>query len=569
MPYNLLGKQVRGRFGFPSGVISTNSDTARWMIKNIPQIGFFVGKSTTIEPKEGNPEDIFIQPDTESGCNAVGYANPGLKEMLEEFKDLKKSVPDDVFLMPQIGECDEERFAHCVREFDNLGDTIDGIELNVSCPHAQKGGILIGSDPEIVKSIVSACRKETKKPLIVKVNAGVPRLIEVCKVALEAGANAISAINTLGGPRPELSNEYGGLSGPKIFPITFETVNMIKSEFIRSEINVPMIVMGGLSSADDIRKLDQIDNNFFYAIGTSLAEMNSMQIKHYFSQLELDLKNNTNLAVDLTKNKKALQYKSFVVKEITDHGDSLKILKFHQNLPSGIGQYVFLKVGNKNSKPFSVASDKDQLEIEVRKVGETTSKIFELKKNSVVRIRGPYGREFSFPTSSTVLFVGAGCGIAPIHHAAQYHDGKKIFVIGAKNKDELVYVDEMKQMGELIVSTDDGSDGYKGFVSQILEKYLYEKKIKDVIFFNCGPEIAMKEVDRIEKNVTKPDKIYHLIERMTSCGVGICGKCSINNGLRACIDGPIFTAENFTPGEYKRDKSGKRVDSNDRSTCPS
>ncbi len=555
MKHNLLGKEVRGRFGFPSGVISTNSDTARLMLQNIPQLGFYVGKSTTIEPREGNPEDIFILPTPNSGWNAVGYTNPGLEETIKGFCELKEAVPDDVFLMPQIGESDEKGFVYCAQRFDELGDVIDGIEINVSCPHAEKGGILIGSDPRIVYSIVSEVRKVTKKPLVVKLNAGVSDIEQIARAAVDAGADAISGINTLGGPNPELSNEFGGLSGTIIFPVTYETITRI-----RKAVNVPMIVMGGISGASDIQRLDKIDNNFFYAIGTALAELDSEQIKKYFYQLEVDLRKGTDLAIEMTKNKKAKQYQPFSVKRIIELSETLRLIRFNENLDAGPGQYVFLKVGNKNTKPFSVANDEDGLELVVRKVGETTSMIFDLKENSVVRVRGPYGKGFEFPEGKTVIYVGAGCGIAPVHHAATHHKGRKIFVLGAKTKKELVYLDNFSRMGEVHTATDDGSHGYHGFVSDLLNIQLSKMDFGEPYFFNCGPEIAMEKIHEIESREVSLNNIYHLVERIVSCGVGICGKCSTPNGERSCVDGPVLSGVEFKPGEYTRDKTGKKVE---------
>jgi dihydroorotate dehydrogenase subfamily 1 len=561
--FSLFGKQVRGRFGFPSGVIATNSDTARWMLNNVPQLGFYVGKSTTIEPKVGNPEDIFLLVTQNSGWNAVGYANPGLEEMIKEFRELGSSVPNDVFLMPQIGESNEERFQHCAAEFDKLGDIIGGMELNVSCPHAEKGGVLIGSDPKLVYSNVSAVRKVTKKPLIVKVNAGVIRIIEVVNAAIDAGADGISAINTLGGPNPELSNQFGGLSGPEIFPIAYRTIKKL-----RDAVKVPMIVMGGIDGASSINCLDKIDNNFFYAIGTSLAQLDSEEIRTYFHNLELDLKNGTDLAKRMTLDKEIRQYRPFIIKDIAEISETLRLLRFYENLDAKPGQYVHLKVDNRHAKPFSVADDRFGLELLIRKVrlkedgekfGETTSKVFELKKNNVVRVRGPYGNGFGFPEKDMVIYVGAGCGIAPIHHAATHHNGKRVFVIGAKTADELVYHDKLAEMGELFISTDDGTRGHNGLISGLLEKVLETGQYEGAYFFNCGPEIAIKKADAIERRHTQPGRIYHLVERMTSCSEGICGKCSIPNGKRACVDGPVFNAAEFRPGRYKRDKTGKRI----------
>jgi dihydroorotate dehydrogenase subfamily 1 len=264
--YNLLGKEIRGRFGFPSGVITTNSDVARWMFQHIPQFGFYQGKSTTIEPRAGNREDILAQPAPDSLWNAVGYTNPGLAATIEGFRELRDATLPDVFLMAQIGESTEERFAHSVAEFEAAGDIAHGYEVNVSCPHAEKGGILIGSDPDSVKSITAAVRRATKKPVIVKLNAGVQGLDRIAVAAVEGGADALSAINTIGGPNPELSNQFGGLSGAAIFPVTVDAIACL-----RGVVSVPIIAMGGIRGAGDIRRLEAIDPTMFYAIGTALG----------------------------------------------------------------------------------------------------------------------------------------------------------------------------------------------------------------------------------------------------------------------------------------------------------
>lgn len=554
MAFNLFGKKVRGRFGFPSGVIATNDDTARWLLANIPQLGFFVGKSTTIEPRQGNPEDIFVLLNANAGVNAVGYANPGLADTIEGFCALKETVPDGVFLMPQLGESSEESFAHCAAEFDKLGDVVDGLELNLSCPHAEKGGILIGSDPKTAHAIVAAVRRTTKKPLVVKLNAGVGCVEELARAALRAGADGLSAINTLGGAHPELSNQFGGLSGPALFAVTRATVARL-----RKETEAPMIVMGGIAGASDIRLLDSIDGGFFYAIGTALAEMDSEQLRTYFRRLEEDLAAGTDTARQLTVEKKCLQYRPFIVREVVTLAETLKLFRFRENVDASIGQFVFLKVGNGLSKPFSVSDDREQLELVIRKVGPATSRIFELRENEVVRIKGPYGRAFHLPAGSTVVFVGAGCGIAPIHHAACHHRGRKHFVIGAREARELVYCGELARMGELHIATDDGSRGFRGTVAELLSRFLQERNPGEAIFFNCGPEIAMKKADELERQYAAPGRIHHLVERMTSCGVGICGKCSIPGGARACVDGPVFEAVAFRPCEYTRDKTGKKV----------
>jgi dihydroorotate dehydrogenase subfamily 1 len=554
--YNLLGKEIRGRFGFPSGVITTNSDVARWMFQHIPQFGFYQGKSTTIEPRAGNREDILAQPAPDSLWNAVGYTNPGLAATIEGFRELRDATLPDVFLMAQIGESTEERFAHSVAEFEAAGDIAHGYEVNVSCPHAEKGGILIGSDPDSVKSITAAVRRATKKPVIVKLNAGVQGLDRIAVAAVEGGADALSAINTIGGPNPELSNQFGGLSGAAIFPVTVDAIACL-----RGVVSVPIIAMGGIRGAGDIRRLEAIDPTMFYAIGTALGGLTSEEIREYFRVLEKDLREGTDLATGMTMNRMVMEYHPFVVHEVEAYGPKIKVIKFRERMDArvDVGQFVFLKVGNTDSKPFSVAANQDRLELLIRDVGPMTHKACQLKPNEVVRIRGPYGHPFSLPTHRPVVMVGAGVGIAPIHHAAQIHTGPKRVFVGAVTAQELVYWRSFQGLGEVHVSTDDGTAGFHGRIAELVDQAMAGSPLASPVFLNCGPELAMEALDQVERSYTSPEDILHIVERYTSCGIGICGKCSLPTGERTCVDGPVHSAAQFTPGVSHRDLTGKKM----------
>jgi dihydroorotate dehydrogenase (NAD+) catalytic subunit len=526
------------------------------MFRHVPQFGFYQGKSTTIEPRAGNREDIISQPMPDSLWNAVGYTNPGLEATVESFRELREATPPDVFLMAQIGESTGEKFAHSVDTFERAGDIADGYEINVSCPHADKGGILIGSDPESVRSITADTRRVTKKPIIVKLNAGVSGLEEIAVAAVEGGADALSAINTLGGPSPELSNTFGGLSGAAIFPATVDAVTRL-----RRVVSVPFIVMGGIRGAADIRLLDGIDPSFFYAIGTALGGLDSEQVRRYFQLLEKDLAEGTDVATGMTLNRMLMEYQPFVVSEVVEYGETIRVIKFHERLEAdvGVGQFVFLKVSHTDSKPFSVAANGDRLELLVRAVGPMTSKACELKVNDVVRVRGPYGNAFILPEDRPLYLVGAGVGIAPVAYAALNHKGPMRVFLGAVTADELCYRKELEEICQVMVSTDDGTAGHHGLIAELVEKVLAEEKPECPVFMNCGPELAMKALDEVERKYAPPTDIFHVIERYTSCAMGICGKCATPSGQRACIDGPVFSAEEFTPGLYHRDLTGKKV----------
>jgi dihydroorotate dehydrogenase (NAD+) catalytic subunit len=256
-----------------------------------------------------------------------------------------------------------------------------------------------------------------------------------------------------------------------------------------------------------------------------------------------------------------MEYRPFVVSEVDEYGESVRVVKFHERLDAdvGVGQFVFFKVGPTDSKPFSVAANKNGLELLVRDVGPMTHKACQLKVNDVVRVRGPYGRRFSLPTDRPVVLVGAGVGIAPIHYAAQIHTGPKRVFIGAVTAAELVYWDSFKSLGDISVSTDDGTAGFHGRIAELVEKALEEDRLENPVFLNCGPEPAMKALDQVERRYAPPEDIFHVVERYTSCGIGICGKCSIPSGQRSCVDGPVHSAVEFTPGVSHRDLTGKKI----------
>lgn len=559
--YTFLGRELRGRFGFPSGVVATNGDVARWMLRHVEALGFFVGKSTTIEAKTGYPEDILVQPTSDSLWNAVGYANPGLEAMTEAFRALDAERPHGVFLMPQIGESTAQRFAHCVAAFDRLGAAVDGIELNLSCPHADKAGILIGSDAGSVTEIVAAARAATGKPLVVKINAGVSDVVRIARAAVEAGADALSVVNTLGGPNPELSNGYGGLSGRPLFAVLLDTLSRLTSA-----VDVPFIAMGGVHSAADVRRIDEIAAGSPIAVGSALAELDSDGVVEYFERLTADLENGGDRAGAIVGRKAAPDYRPFVVRDKRMLGSDLALVAFHQSLPAEPGQFVFVKTAADQSKPYSVASNEHGgLELLVRGVGPASRALQAVEPGAVLRIRGPYGRAFSLPAGAAVVFVGAGCGIAPILRAARSHDGPMCFALGTKSVEATAFLERFEELGPVVHATEDGSSGFEGVAVDALEQLLQRDDVRgqmgeQPVFYNCGPEIVLSQADEVEQRVTEPQRIFHVVERITACGIGICGKCATPEGLRLCVDGPVFSAEEFRPFRYTRDKTGAVVE---------
>lgn len=210
-------------------------------------IGGIVTKSISVNPMKGYPNPTIIPLGRGSYLNAVGLSNPGVHAFSKELCQ-NKNIP---IIISLVGSSEKE-FSEMVRVFDSLN--ILGYEINLSCPHVSKMGMEVGDDPEAVDKIVRTVRMNTNKPISVKVGVGSVDVVELARIAIDAGANIITAINTLRAMSidvetmmPILSNRIGGLSGSAIKPIGIRCVYEISKK-----LQVPVIGCGGVSSWQDV-----------------------------------------------------------------------------------------------------------------------------------------------------------------------------------------------------------------------------------------------------------------------------------------------------------------------------
>lgn len=210
-------------------------------------IGAVVTKSISFNPMKGYPNPTVIPLGRGSYLNAVGLSNPGVHAFSRELSH-NKNIPIFISL---VGSSEKE-FSKMVKIFDGLN--ILGYEINLSCPHVSKMGMEVGDDPEAVNKIVKTVRMNTSKPISVKVGVGSIDVVELARVAIDAGADIITAINTLRAMSidietmmPILSNRIGGLSGNAIKPIGVRCVYEISKK-----LKVPVIGCGGVSSWKDV-----------------------------------------------------------------------------------------------------------------------------------------------------------------------------------------------------------------------------------------------------------------------------------------------------------------------------
>ena len=216
---------------------------------NLEEIGGIIVKGTTLNPREGNDYPRMVE--TASGMlNCVGLQNKGVDYFCEhiypEIKDIRTNM------IVNVSGSSPEDYAECAARVNEL-ENIPAIELNISCPNVKQGGMAFGVTPEGASSVVKAVRKAYDKTLIVKLSPNVTSIADIALAVQDAGADAVSLINTLMGMvidiekrKPVLSIATGGMSGPAVKPVAVRCVWQVAKA-----VNIPIIGLGGIMNAHD------------------------------------------------------------------------------------------------------------------------------------------------------------------------------------------------------------------------------------------------------------------------------------------------------------------------------
>lgn len=216
----------------------------------IKELGAVVAKGISKDPWQGNDMPRIVE--TPSGMiNAIGLQNVGLENFIKEkLPYLKKTAAK--IIVNVLGKTVDEYVE--VSEALNDEDGVDAIELNISCPNVKHGGIQFGTNAKEAEKVTKAVRKECKKPIIVKLSPNVTDITEIGLAVEGAGADAVSAINTITAMavditkrKPVLANIVGGLSGPAIKPVALRMVWQLCQK-----LKIPVIGIGGISSINDV-----------------------------------------------------------------------------------------------------------------------------------------------------------------------------------------------------------------------------------------------------------------------------------------------------------------------------
>ena len=215
---------------------------------SLRRLGAVMVKGTTLKPRRGN--DGVRMAETPMGMlNSIGLENLGVEFFLQTI--LPRLAPYGMNVIVNISGSSADEYGELAKRLDVPG--VAGIELNVSCPNVKEGGILFGTSPDAVASVVRAAKANTKKPVILKLSPNVTDIVPIAQAAEKAGADALSLINTLLGMeidirtrRPVLGNITGGLSGPAVKPVALRLVWQTARA-----VHIPVIGMGGIMTADD------------------------------------------------------------------------------------------------------------------------------------------------------------------------------------------------------------------------------------------------------------------------------------------------------------------------------
>jgi dihydroorotate dehydrogenase electron transfer subunit len=243
------------------------------------------------------------------------------------------------------------------------------------------------------------------------------------------------------------------------------------------------------------------------------------------------------------------------ISEVVDEGKGQRSFFFSEKMNSKPGQFVMVWLPGADEKPMAISYKKNnEFAFTSQIVGTFTKALDMLKKGSKLGIRGPYGNSFSLKKNACV--VAGGVGISSVSTLIDRLKNPLI-IYGARSKKHLIYLKRYENK-KLLIATDDGSHGQKGFTTDILGKELKKGNIKMV--YTCGPEIMMKKVvDLCNKHKVNCEVS---VERIMKCGFGICGACMCNDKI-VCVDGPIFNAKRLDSmtdfGNFARLKTGKKV----------
>jgi dihydroorotate dehydrogenase electron transfer subunit len=253
------------------------------------------------------------------------------------------------------------------------------------------------------------------------------------------------------------------------------------------------------------------------------------------------------------------------IEKVIDETPTVRTLIFSDNVFANVlpGQFAMVWVPGVNELPMSImiTQEKGKAAFTIRKYGEASTALYNVKIGEIIGVRGPYGNSFELKQGK-LLLVGGGTGLVPLMRllTCVKSTDEIILLMGAKTKNE-VFFEKLtlslleKNKHKIIVTTEDGTYGQEGLVTKVVEK-LFQTETFDGVY-TCGPELMMAKT--VQLATSKGFFVQASLERMMKCGMGICGSCCVNEEL-VCRDGTIFEGKHLQSlsefGHMYRNKAG-------------
>lgn len=288
---NIAGIRMRNPIMIASGVFGFGENYVDIEGFSNDEIGAIVLKGTTLDARSGNPPPRLAEVSKAHGIiNSIGLQNPGIDTVLKDHVPRLRQYRTNIIL--NIGGTTEDEYEEIARRIGDCSG-VHGVEVNISCPNIKEGGMQFGADPLTTFNVIQKVRKATPLPLIAKLSPNVTDIQPMAKASIDAGANALSLINTvlamsidIKSRRPRLGANFGGLSGPAIKPIAIFQV--YKAYQVAKNFKIPVIGIGGIQDGEDIVEFMLAGANAVQ-IGTSILYY-ERTIKQLLADLKATLK---------------------------------------------------------------------------------------------------------------------------------------------------------------------------------------------------------------------------------------------------------------------------------------
>jgi dihydroorotate dehydrogenase (subfamily 1) family protein len=545
---SLLGAHTRGEVHIStvSGVASTKPQLVNYFDKKIPAVEIITTKSFQVKPNPGNREPVICEPEVGSFGNSVGLRNPGMEASRPPLEKLKKEGMR-ALLNVSLSASNVEDFVTLVNYFDDVADTL---ELNFSCPHAASGyGASIGCDINIATEYVreiTARTRDRKSPILVKLTPNVPNIGQIAASVVSAGADGIVAINTVGpnlytekhSGAPILNNKIGGKGGASGTWVKERALTAVKE--IRAAVGDEVFIlgMGGVSTGADAARMVEAGADAV-GIGSAFGTVSQAEWKNWLEAVKGEAE--TILSGHAAANESSrflisynrMEYEPHTVTKLTPFGQDMLIIELSGMLPATAGQFAFLFLPGVGEKPFSVAHN-SPLTFLIKRRGEFTKALFDLKPGDTVFTRGLYGAEMDGAKTDRAILLAGGSGVAVLpsicRKLSAEHTELEILVGSVrdeKDKDGYGILEkELSQYGHYHSIAD---DGVPGRVIDALPSYIHGSSVAAYL---VGPEKFMAKAASVLMKAGLPsDRIFLSMERMTLCGIGMCGECVCGDRL--------------------------------------